>query len=361
MSTFACRGFTLVELMIASAIGITLVAAALSLFGQGRAVARVNETVARIQEQGRYALSTIEADAEIAGFYGFTNWPAAIRLVSGGNPDSVVATAAQMTQASIAAAGVPASAQACGVNFAVDVLTPVQGSNGVFTLGRSRTAACAPYGSGVVAGADTLTLRHADTRDAAAEAGRIQLLASRLSSRTAQYLFADGNAPGGVDSNHRLLNLVVRTYYIARDSVSRPGFPALRVKALSRSGGSAVFDEDEVITGIEDLQVQFGIDTGDRDNDGRIDADADADGDGLPDASGRVTRYVSSDFPDLGRYPVLAVRVWLRVRADEPETGYIDGRTYRYADVVYTPSGADAAYRRVVVTRTIAVRNARLY
>jgi hypothetical protein len=206
-----------------------------------------------------------------------------------------------------------------------------------------------------------LTLRHADIRDTAADAGRIQLLASRLSSRTAQYLFVDGNVPGMLDVDHRLLSLVVRAYYIARDSVSRPDFPALRVKSLTRSGGSPMFDEDEVITGIEDLQVQFGIDTGDRNNDGRDDTNADSDGDGRPDAIGRVTRYVSPDFADLPRYVVGAVRIWLRVRADEPETGFIDGRTYRYADVVYTPAGADAAYRRVLMTRTIAVRNARVY
>jgi hypothetical protein len=122
-----------------------------------------------------------------------------------------------------------------------------------------------------------------------------------------------------------------------------------------------MFDEDEVISGIEDLQVQFGIDTGDRNNDGRMDADADADNDGTVDPSGKVTRYVSADFPDLSRHIVGAVRIWLRVRAAEPEVGFKDDRTYRYADIVYTPAGPDAAYRRALITRTIAVRNARVY
>lgn len=361
MKPLASRGFTLIELMISAAMGVALVAAALTLYAQGRAADRVNETVARIHEHGRYAMSVIEADAELAGFYGFTNVPATIRLVSGGNPNRIVATAEQLRQSSIPVAGLAASAHACGANFGVDVLVPVQGSNGVFELGRSPSASCSPYSSGAVVGADTLTLRHTDTRDSAAEGGRIQLYTSRLSSRSAEFLFADGNVPGSVDANHRVLNLVVRAYYIARDSVSRPGFPALRVKSLTRSGGSATFDEDEVITGIEDMQVQFGIDTGDRDNDGHVDANSDTDGDGMPDATGRVTRYVSPDFPDLSRYSVAAIRIWLRVRADEPETGFIDGRTYRYGDVVYTPSGADAAYRRALIARTIAVRNTRVY
>jgi hypothetical protein len=33
--------------------------------------------------------------------------------------------------------------------------------------------------------------------------------------------------------------------------------------------------------------------------------------------------------------------------------------TYRYADVVYTPAGADRNFRRVVMSRTVTLRNAR--
>jgi hypothetical protein len=205
-----------------------------------------------------------------------------------------------------------------------------------------------------------LTLRRADTRDASPEAGRLQIFSSRLASRTAQYLFADGAPPGTADADHRVLNLIVRTYYIARDSVSRPNFPALRMKSLTRSGGNVVFDEDEVMTGIEDLQVQFGIDSGDYDNDGAIDSGADVNEDGIPESSGRITRYVSPDFPNLERFTVGAVRIWLRVRADEPEVGFIDTRTYNYANTTYTPAGQDQKYRRVLVSRTVAVRNARL-
>lgn len=357
MSARCARGFSLVELMVAAAIGIFLVGAALTLYAHGRATERVNETLARIQEQGRYALSVIEADVELAGFYGFTNQPATLRLVSGGNPQSLVATAEQLRQSATAVAILPAAVQACGVNFAVDVLTPVQGSNGLFALGPSRTAGCSAYASGAAAGTDTLTVRHADVRDVGAEAGRVQLYASRLDGAAGHLLFVDGNVPGPVDANHRVLNLLARAYYVATDSVSRPGFPALRVKSLARGA----FDDDEVMTGVEDLQVQLGVDTGDRDADGHPDAGADSDEDGIPDASGRVTRYVSSDFPGLSSGVVVAVRVWLRIRADEPETGFRDDRTYHYADITYTPTGADASYRRALISRTIAVRNARIY
>jgi type IV pilus assembly protein PilW len=304
------RGITLVELMIAMAIGVGMIAAAVSLYAKGRAAYRVNESLARVQEQARFALAVIEPDIEMAGHYGFTNDPSTISL-----PE------------------VPASLQSCG---ALDVATPVQGANGVFAL------PCAAYQSGAVAGADTLTVRRVDTREARPEENRLQIYATRFTALTSQRLFVDGVTPGVVDANHRVHNLLVRTYYIARDSVGRRGFPALRVKSLARGG----FDEDEVMSGVEDLQVQFGVDS-----------------DGiLGESDGSVNMYVDPDNPVLAEagVRVQSVRLWLLVRADNIELGFEDDARYRYANVDYAiderpdlPQG----YRRLLVTKTIELRN----
>jgi hypothetical protein len=69
---------------------------------------------------------------------------------------------------------------------------------------------------------------------------------------------------------------------------------------------------------------------------------------------------VNPDFADLPRYQIVSVRVWVRVRATEPEVGFVDDRTYQYADIPpYTPAGTDRNYRRAVVSRTVTLRNAR--
>jgi type IV pilus assembly protein PilW len=252
-----------------------------------------------------------------------------------------------------------ASAHACGINFAVDVSLPVQGSNNALVLGPGAGAGCDAFGTGAVDNSDSLTLRRAATVTSAPEAGRLQIYASRFSSRTAQLLFADGVAPGPLDPDNRVHDFLVRSYYVARDSVDRPGLPALRVKALSRAGGAPSFIDNEIMPGVEDLQVQFGVDSGDYDNDGNVDASVDANGDGIPESDGRATRYVNPDFPGLDRLQVVSVRLWLRVRGEQLEPGFVDNRTYRYADIEYTPAGAERAFRRVLLTRTIAVRNAR--
>jgi type IV pilus assembly protein PilW len=336
-------GFTLVELMVAVTIGVVIVAAALTLFVQGRAAYRTSESVARLQEQARFALAVMEPDLEMAGFLGFSNEPGTVSLVTEGDPRRVLAEARQLRQFPTAVGGalpaavngLPPGAHVCGVNFALDVSMPVQGSNGSFALGRDAQAACRPYQSGAAGGADTLTVRRADLREAAPEANRLQIFASRFTALTAQQLFFDGRAPGPIDENHRVHDFLVRSYYVARDAVGRRGFPALRVKSLSRSGSAVAFAEDEVMPGIEDMQVQFGI------------------------GEGAAMRYVNPDAPELAQARVLAVRVWLRVRAEEADHAFVDARTYRYSDVEYTAAGADRHFRRAVIQRTVAVRNAR--
>ena len=342
-------GFTLVEVMIAMVIGMATVVAVLQIYAHGRELYRVSERVARVQEQARVAFAMIEPDVEMAGYYGFTQSAQVIRFARGASPDVTLATSADMRQFPMRAGGpppppvasLPAGAHACGTNFAVDVSMPLQASNNTFALGPLRKPACDPYQRREQPGADTLTTRRVETRFSAPEANRLQIYASRNTGLSSHVLFADGNAPGTVDANHRVQNLVVRTYYVARDSVGQRDFPALRVKALTRSGVNVVFDEDEVMSGVEDLQVQLGI------------AAAGA-------QDGRAARYVDPDHVDVPWAQVVAVRVWLRVRADLPEPAFTDSRTYRYADVTYTPAGAESHYRRVLLARTVTLRNARL-
>jgi hypothetical protein len=67
------------------------------------------------------------------------------------------------------------------------------------------------------------------------------------------------------------------------------------------------------------------------------------------------TRYVNPGDPILDTGLVATVRVWILVRAENPEVGFVDGNSYNYADVVnYQPNDG---FRRLLVSRTIQVRN----
>ena len=44
---------------------------------------------------------------------------------------------------------------------------------------------------------------------------------------------------------------------------------------------------------------------------------------------------------------------------ERPEPELDDTRTYRYADVEYTPAGEERRFRRMLLSRTIMLRNSR--
>ncbi|MBC8024357.1 MAG: PilW family protein [Steroidobacteraceae bacterium] len=294
--------------MIALSIGLILIAGFLTALRQSRALFATNESLAWLQDAGRNALSVIVPDIEHAGFYGFAG-------------------------TGVRVATLPAGARDCGADFAVALENPVQASNDRWP---DSGADCAPGASagGARAGADTLTLRHASLAPSAPRAGRLQIYSRRLDSQSPMDLFGDGRAPGSVDENHAVRDLEVRTYYIANDSVGRPGWPALRVKALTESGGAAQFRDEEVTPGVEDLQVELGV----------------------AGSDGRAV-YVAPDDPMVRTARIVAVRLWLRVRADSTESGFTDARPLGYASHVFQPTALESRQRRMLMERTVALRN----
>ena len=123
-----------------------------------------------------------------------------------------------------------------------------------------------------------------------ATAERIQLYVNAL-KRSNQYVFNSSTAPGTPGTNREIRDLVVRTYYISPASDGRPGFPSLRRKFLTTEAGAPKLSDEEILPGVEDMQVEFGVDTGDHNSLAGIDKDADANG--VPDdPNGVVSRWV---------------------------------------------------------------------
>ena len=59
--------------MVALAIGLLLLAAFLAVLQRCQASFAADESLARLQDAARHALSVLVPDIEHAGFYGFTN------------------------------------------------------------------------------------------------------------------------------------------------------------------------------------------------------------------------------------------------------------------------------------------------
>lgn len=66
-------GLSLVELMIAMVIGLLLMLGVIQVFIASQAASRLSEGVARVQENGRFALDFLERDVRMAGHMGCVN------------------------------------------------------------------------------------------------------------------------------------------------------------------------------------------------------------------------------------------------------------------------------------------------
>jgi type IV pilus assembly protein PilW len=358
------QGLSLVELMVALVIGSILIAGAVYVYSQSRTTQRVSDTVARLQENGRFVLSVMEPDIQLAGYYGFSNSPGDIQYIIGGTKTTLY-PAVKLSEAEDA---VPGFTHPCRDNFAVNVLTTIDGANQVadFPLGCDEREQAA---GGIRNGTDMLTIRRSSGLPAdgvgAPVNNRLQLLVNRLNPN-AMYLFMDADPPETpvLEANLvQIRDLVVRSYYISNDSLPDPdggspgrvaGIPSLRVLSLTDGPD---FDDQELMRGVEDLQVQFGYDTGSYDGNAAIDPGFDEDGNGIPDApNGIATRYVDPGNVPFG-FQVVAVRVFVLMRADQPEQGFVDNRQYVMGSKTVAPP-LDG-FRRVLLSRTIQLRNTR--
>jgi len=64
------RGLTLIELMISLALGLALTAGAISVFQQNKETYQFQEAMARLQENGRYAMNVMARDIRSSGYRG---------------------------------------------------------------------------------------------------------------------------------------------------------------------------------------------------------------------------------------------------------------------------------------------------
>lgn len=326
-------GLTLVELMVALAIGSFLIMGAIQIFSQSRQAFVVNESIARVQETAHFAMDTIEADLRMASNWGRNSRGLAVEgrsLVGDANPSGFTVPVTE-------------AGPTCGDDWAFDLARPIDGSDNSYGL------ACAADG-GAQGNSDVVTIRRASVLPAAPEAGRLQLQSTRIQGELfevvdipAAFLPVTNHPVTGAPSS-ATHNLVVNSYYVSPTSELIPGVPTLRRKTLTVRNGEPFIEDQEVAPGVENIQLQLGIDL-DEDN--------------------TVDRYVNPGDdvynPAAGGYVpgarVMTARIWVLVRGVTTEFGIQDARNYQPANGNIGLVNDD--FRRLLVSKTILLRNAR--
>jgi len=319
------RGVSLIELMVSILIGLFLVIGATTVYVNSRKTADDDEAIARLSETARYAISILEPDIRMANYWGlqksgtaFANKPAQIGAT---NPSPALVASTH---------GVD-----CGATHAIDIENYIAATNNNYGL----SCAAKSTTGGAMPSADTLTIRHAAAPIATLDASTLQLCSSR------NY----GEIIKGSTCGDEIHDLKVNTYYVAQQSDNNASSPALRRKALIKGPD---FQDVEIIPGVEDMQIQLGWDSSGE--------------------TGQATRYLNPENAALAGGQIVAVRVWMLIRAERPDAAYTDTQTYEYGDrdkgngVVADLSAASAAtmaykpndhYRRLLVSRTLFLRN----
>jgi len=313
-------GVTMVELLVALAIGSFLIIGSVQIYNQSRQAFVINESIARVQETAQFAMDTIEADLRMASNWGRNSRPLTVegRAIAGnGNPNNL---------------GEPTD---CGIGWALDLAQTLDGENDDFTL------PCMPLG-GLQPNADSFTVRRVTVQPQPLEAGRLQIQTTRIQGR----LFDDGAIPAGFSAaDSTTHNLIVNTYYVAADSTLIPGAPTLRRKTLTAAGGAATVVDQEIAPGVESIQIQLGIDVNE---DNTVDRYVNP-GNGV---------YDPNDANFIPGARVMTARIWVVARGLTAEVGIIDNRDYEPGDVdLGVPNDQ---YRRLQVSKTILLRNARI-
>ncbi|KAF1686197.1 pilus assembly protein PilW [Pseudoxanthomonas broegbernensis] len=382
------QGLTLIELMIALLIGTILILGLVQVFAASRSAYMLSEGMSRVQENGRFALDFLQRDIRMAGHFGcvndqahMANAPVGLVTTFGSHPGLDFFTSIQ---------GYEATGTAPGATLAV-AETPATGGTGFTPVLPAEIAAAT---SNRVNGSDIIALRFlmpegvpvtaiqgsAGTPVFRFDAARWDVLRSGVENpglfgvadclNTVVFQAAAvGSAAGSVTAGstnpinassaftrvftegqamlHRAESVV---YYVGLNN----GRPSLyRVRFTAAPGGGLTAQSQELIEGVENMQLLYGLDrelTANRPPTGYIDR--------LLAANGVQTAVVPA--ADAWRR-VGAVQIGLLTVSPDRATAaqaQADLRPLSALGVAYTAPG-DGRYRSVYES-TIALRN-RLY
>ncbi len=322
------RGFSLVELMLAMLIGVIITGGVMSLYVSTRDTQRASDEQLEMITNARFAIDTIAYDIRHAGLWGGTN----------------IQTNIACTKNAACSYGddMPLATGDCEAQDYINFDRPLFGAND--TNPYASTCASRAYR----AGTDILQVRYADsafvqTASLAAdtayvrsnfEGGKVFVFSGGVPDHD-MYRWPPNAVNDMVTKNYPLVSHV---YYISNNTDGTDGIPSLRRASLV---AGPQMDDEVIVSGVEDLQVQYGVidptvNNGDKQT---------------------IVSYVNADkiTDDEDWQKVKAVRISLLMRSlRQDRDGISSNKTYSYAGK--TADETDG-FRRFLITSVIHLRN----
>lgn len=361
-------GFSLIELMVASAIGLMIMAAILTLYLN---VTRTNDEMAKtnmLVENGRFAIQILQDDLAHAGFWdGFIPDFDDLALKSGVTPSD--------TFTSVPSPCLNYSSTWTDAHKRRRLGIVVQ-AYGAMPSG------CDTLLGNYKAGTDILIVRHAATCAAGTAgcdldvSGNLYFQSSRCSSDSQRYVLSK--------TGHNLKKMdcvtpadkrrfVYNIYYVRDFSVSAgDGVPTLMRSQMGLNGNLGA--PEPLVEGVEVFRVELGIDHLSDSGASIIDLGSNADpyrnpiswadsaltsptnrGDGVPDEF--IHCAGDSGCVEDKLVNVVAVKLHLLMRSNVSTPGHQDGKTYVLGGGTFTPTGAGLKFKRHVFSTVVRLNN----
>ena len=313
----AQTGFSLIELMVALLLGLLLMSGIIAVYLESKRGFVQDEAIARVQENGRYALRLLSREIAMAGFFG------------------------GVTELDLITSPAVADCQTWLLNpdEVIEVYNDADGGE-TTAFNNCFSAAIDAAGTDILAvrrASDAPLIEEGEWEDgfSALATGQYYLHNEAAGLGTAEIAVdtaINTSALTSAGSEADLWSYYGRIYYIGTEG----GVPSLCVRSAETPTQTCL------VSGIESLQVELGVDT---------------DGDAIPD------EFVSDQVADvagaLDADTVLAMRIHLLVRSVAPvRSSPTDSRTWTLGDeTLTTNASADDQFYRRVFTATVTRNN----
>jgi len=363
------KGFSLVELLVAIAIGM-VITLALGMLMTANITSRADlQKKGERLENGRFAIESLRDDLALAGYYG-SYWPGSKDLVytapASGAPVASGTWGWGYLETASWTNPSPCATATADLGW-LGTSTP-PGVPLSLTAYDAGAAALAGFGclQNLAADSDVLIVRRTET--AAVAASTVTGTSAELHLQVSDCYGLQESGPSGAafpfdqtpfalsrastDLTMRQANCsslaaarryLARAYYIGNCNLvcggSPDGVPTLRRADLLVSGGALTVQTVPLAPGVEHLQLQFGIDS---------------DGDGMMDDAYQDPTAVT-DWNN-----VVTGRVLLVARDSEPTAGFVDSKAFAWPGASATipaATGSAAAFRRQAFTTTVNLMN----
>ena len=340
-------GLTLIEFMVSIVIGMIMIAALATLIANQSSNRAEIDKSGKMIENGRYAIQTMATDLQMAGYWG------------------------ELTSAQSIPASLPDPCSNVIADLQSAMALHVQGYNSPVTLSASLQVCV----KNQLPGTDVLVVRRvdpdtsdietagvADWAKVAAHAGQVYLQTG-MDSSGVQFSSVLAAATTDATADHTTFLLtkkdkvtaasprkfIVHIYYVSKCSVEVAGsctsadggtpIPTLKRVELGTSANNPAFSTITIAEGIENLQVDYGLDS---DNDGTPNG-SDVDG----------SSFAVADWPN-----VMTVNIHLLARGLEKSSNYTDTKLYALGTAgAASAAVADQGYKRHAFVQSVRLVN----